>query len=169
MFNKRFGIEKPEGAAMNYREAVRAVIMRDDPILLVQSNLGDYKFPGGGVEEGETHNDALVREVAEETGYVNGVIGGKVGLVVERSVDRYDEGAIFEMNSHYYFCEVTDETSPQRLDDYELEQEFTPKWVTLNKAIDQNDVALKSDSRNSWIHRENAVLEELKKMCNVKS
>ncbi|MCA0988539.1 NUDIX domain-containing protein [Guptibacillus algicola] len=169
MFNKTFGIEKPDGATMNDREAVRAVIIRGNRILLVHSNLGDYKFPGGGVEESETHVDALLREIAEETGYVNGVIGEKVGIVVERSIDIYDEGAIFEMNSHYYFCEVTDETASQQLDDYELEQEFTPKWVTLGEAIDQNHVALERNSRNSWIHRENAVLVELKRMNNITS
>ncbi|WP_377890809.1 NUDIX domain-containing protein [Alkalihalobacillus sp. R86527] len=61
MFNKVFGIEKPEGVTLNDREAVRAVMIRGDRILLVHSNLGDYKFPGGGVEESETHADAILQ------------------------------------------------------------------------------------------------------------
>lgn len=28
-----------------------------------------YKFPGGGMEEGETLEDTLIREMLEETGY----------------------------------------------------------------------------------------------------
>jgi len=30
---------------------------------------GEYKFPGGGIERNETHAEALIREVMEETGY----------------------------------------------------------------------------------------------------
>ncbi|MBI6015060.1 NUDIX domain-containing protein, partial [Clostridium perfringens] len=39
-------------------------------ILLDISNRGDYKFPGGGVEKGETPEETLRREVQEETGYI---------------------------------------------------------------------------------------------------
>ncbi|WP_230500347.1 NUDIX hydrolase [Sutcliffiella rhizosphaerae] len=53
-----------------YREAVRAVIIQNDKILMVQSNIGDYKFPGGGVEINESHEEAIMREVAEETGHL---------------------------------------------------------------------------------------------------
>lgn len=52
-----------------HRHAVRAVILDEDRILMVQSNKGDYKFPGGGIEKGESPEEALVREVLEETGY----------------------------------------------------------------------------------------------------
>ena len=51
------------------REAARAVIMQNNAVALIKSEAsGFYKFPGGGVEEGETHIDALVRETLEETG-----------------------------------------------------------------------------------------------------
>ncbi|WP_270180856.1 NUDIX hydrolase [Alkalihalobacillus sp. CinArs1] len=161
MFSIVLGCEK--GERMVYREAVRAILIEDDRILLVYSNLGDYKFPGGGIEEGETHAEAIVREIAEETGYVNGLIGEKAGTIVERNEDLYEEGAIFEMTSHYYFCEVPGELAPQRLDDYESEQEFTPVWVTLEEAIMQNEEAFEINSANGWIHRENTVLKELRK------
>jgi ADP-ribose pyrophosphatase YjhB (NUDIX family) len=64
MFHKVIGEqEQPDiSVKMNYREAVRAVVMEDDKILLVRSNLGDYKFPGGGVEADESHEQALSRK-----------------------------------------------------------------------------------------------------------
>ena len=44
-----------------YRKAVRAIIRKQDQILLVHStNVGDYKFPGGGVEKQEDDSEALV-------------------------------------------------------------------------------------------------------------
>lgn len=53
------------------RIRVAAVIARDDAILLVRhrkDNRDYWLLPGGGVEFGETLPEALVREVAEETG-----------------------------------------------------------------------------------------------------
>ena len=38
------------------RIAVRGVVIRGEEILLVKSNKGDYKFPGGGINKGESHN-----------------------------------------------------------------------------------------------------------------
>ena len=48
-------------------------------VLLIKSpRYGDWEFPGGQVEEGETLTDALLREVLEETGImakVNSLVG----------------------------------------------------------------------------------------------
>lgn len=47
-----------------------AIILNDDRILLIERKKNGrqfYVFPGGGVEEGETNEEAAVREVLEET------------------------------------------------------------------------------------------------------
>ncbi len=64
-FNKFIGIEKVVNKHVKVREAVRAVVIRDGKILMLHSNKGDFKFPGGGVESGETHKQGLIREVLE--------------------------------------------------------------------------------------------------------
>ena len=46
--------------------AVRAVIIRDGKIAMQRAKAGYYKILGGGVDEGESYEDALVREVREE-------------------------------------------------------------------------------------------------------
>jgi 8-oxo-dGTP pyrophosphatase MutT (NUDIX family) len=146
------------------REAARAIIVTNDTILLVQSNRGDYKFPGGGVEKNESHSEALIREVREETGYMNCVVKEKAGVVIERRVDEYVNNAFFQMTSHYYYCELTnDEKMSQQLDEYEFLLDFTPKWVSLDEAIKQNENLILEYEKNSWLKRELYVLKEVKK------
>lgn len=52
------------------REAVRAVILFEQKLLLIRTIRGDYKFPGGGRKKAEGLKEALAREVREETGYI---------------------------------------------------------------------------------------------------
>jgi 8-oxo-dGTP pyrophosphatase MutT (NUDIX family) len=54
------------------RRAARAVVLDDDArILLVRFDFGDrvvWATPGGGIDEGESDEDALRRELVEEAG-----------------------------------------------------------------------------------------------------
>ena len=53
------------------RPSVRSLIIRGGKIAMVHSLKYDYyKFPGGGIEEGETLSNALIRETLEESGLV---------------------------------------------------------------------------------------------------
>ncbi|MYB48804.1 MAG: NUDIX hydrolase [Dehalococcoidia bacterium] len=48
--------------------SVRALVFRDESILLMQNVNGPHIIPGGRVESGESHLDALRRELIEEAG-----------------------------------------------------------------------------------------------------
>ena len=50
-----------------YRVSVKAVILIGDKLLLVKENSTEWDLPGGGVEHKEQLEDALSREVKEET------------------------------------------------------------------------------------------------------
>ncbi len=55
------------------RTRATALIIQDEKILLIHRiNNGEeyWVFPGGGIEKGETPEEAVVREVKEETGLI---------------------------------------------------------------------------------------------------
>jgi 8-oxo-dGTP diphosphatase len=87
---------------------VCAILLHQDRVLLAQRPQGKHlalkwEFPGGKVEDGESAEDALVRELREE-------LGCDVRVIDElaRSRHTYDRGTI-EMIP--FVCELT-ETSP---------------------------------------------------------
>jgi 8-oxo-dGTP pyrophosphatase MutT (NUDIX family) len=120
----------PDGR-VHVRPSARAIIERDGRVLVMYSQkYRYYKFPGGGIEAGETPQQALIREVREESGYT--VLPETIeefGSVLRRNRDAKDPEAIFEQQNYYYFCEIGDEKVPIKQEDYEIEEGFTPVWT----------------------------------------
>ncbi len=142
---------------------MRGVILRGRSLLLIYSSQrGDYKFPGGGVQAGESHAQALCREVQEESGMLVGQIGVEIGAVVEYNIPIEKDYDAFKMTSHYYFCEVEGDFGAQNLDDYEQDLGFKPVWIDIEEAILLNKALLQSDPIPDWLSREIFVLEYIR-------
>jgi ADP-ribose pyrophosphatase YjhB (NUDIX family) len=146
------------------RNAVRAIIIKENKILLVLlEKTNEYKFPGGGVEKNETFEDALRREVLEETGCNVIKIIEKAGIMTEYSFAKEGNDKIFKMVSEYYIVNIDDKQFEQKLDNYEKELLFKPCWTKIEEAYNVNKKIIE-DKRSStpWIKRETRVLEILK-------
>lgn len=149
-----------------HRTAVRGVILRGKGLLMIYSaNVGDYKFPGGGVNQGEDHGQALRREIQEECGMCLSHIGAEIGAVIEYDIPAEKDFDIFKMTSHYYACDVYDSFGTQQLDEYERNLGFKPVWIDIRDAIEQNKVLLETSKMPDWLKRETFVLEYLQKCC----
>ncbi|MCR4734818.1 MAG: HD domain-containing protein [Treponema sp.] len=169
------GREKSENCGQpthseNSKNHKEALLSPDYKIPLVYAKkLGYYKFPGGGIKEGEDNVAALSREVGEETGLQ--VIKESVkeyGLVRRLQASPLFPETIFIQNSFHYFCQVQKNAdgSPlikkQTLDSYEKDDGFELRIVSLREAI-ENNIHFKSDKIEKliMIAREVHVMEGL--------
>ena len=145
------------------RIAIRGVIIHNHKILLVETSKGDLKFPGGGLEAGEIIEECLLREIKEETGYVNVECHQLLGKYFQRRYDTFNDSNVFQSSSYYYICQIRSfEKVDVNLDDYEQELQFQSKWVSIDEAIQQNLHAICHPHANGWIGRELVVLTQLK-------
>ena len=152
-----------EGGRVFARPSVRAIILSGGKVGMVYSQKYNYyKFPGGGIESGEDHISALVRETLEEVGLC--VIRDSVrefGYVHRLQFDYTGTADIFVQDNYYYLCEVEDRASEQSLDGYEADERFTLRFVSPADAIATNRGCDHGPKDPRMIERESRVLELL--------
>ncbi len=146
------------------RDSARCITVKDGRVAMVHSlKYNYYKFPDGGIEAGESREEALAREALEEAGLV--IIPESIkeyGRV--RRVDKLNwlDADLFIQDNYYYLCEAEDELKPQNLDDYEADERFTFKWVEPDTAIEANRLPDHGPKSQFGIEREARVLEIMK-------
>jgi 8-oxo-dGTP pyrophosphatase MutT (NUDIX family) len=163
-------IQKAQSPAETSNSTGIPPLSPNDKIALAYAkNLNYYKFPGGGIGEGEENTAALIREVEEETGLQ--VIPESIeeaGLVHRVMQSEMFPKTIFIQDSFHYFCRVKTGADgkplikSQNLDDYEKDDGFELRIVTVDEAI-QTNLRFKSDNaaKLDMIARETLVMEKL--------
>ncbi len=103
-------------------EVVAAIIKKDDKYFVTQRGYGDYKdwweFPGGKIEDGETPQEALIREIKEELDA--DIIIDKYLCTVEHD---YPE---FHIKMDCYICSLVS-------DDITLKEHESAKWLLIDE------------------------------------
>lgn len=100
---------------------------------------GDYKILGGGVEPGEKLEDALIREVGEESGLI--VIPESIrpiGEIVERRRDLFEKTRSMSVTPAF-FCDAKEEMTQTHMTESEIEKGFHLEWATAQEIIDGNE------------------------------
>ncbi len=145
------------------RHSARAVIIKDNKVAMVHSLKYDYyKFPGGGIEEGESKEEALIRETKEESGLT--VIPASIkpyGYVHRIQKSTVGPEDYFVQDNFYYLCETEDTLTSQKLDDYESEEHFTLEYKNPLDVIEVNRNKDHGPKDQNMIEREAKVLELL--------
>ena len=145
------------------RDSARSIIIKNGKIAMIHSLKYDYyKFPGGGIEPGESAADALIRETAEEAGLT--VIPDSIreyGYVHRVQKSTVEEDEFFVQDNYYYLCDAEEGVTPQRLDDYESDEHFTLEYVMPENAIFINRTKDHGPKDPVMLEREARVLEML--------
>lgn len=121
------------------RNRSQAIVVREDRILMVKHTMGGrdfYCLPGGGVDEGETPEDAALRELLEEACVK--------GRIVQRTTVRLKPDRESEVYS--YWVEIDEDAVPAPGVDPELsdaEQSITGvSWMRLEEMSQLDQIYL---------------------------
>lgn len=115
------------------RRSVYALLKNTNNEYLIQhyEKPNYFWLPGGGVDDGEKDEEALLREIKEETVFTNVTIGKKVHehLYDYTDSDRYDG----RCHTIIYEVEIDDDTRVEAaLEHEELKDGITEHWVTAD-------------------------------------
>lgn len=153
------GMGEPEQLGVQYelRKSARAVVLNDRGEMAVQylQNYTYHKLPGGGIEPGETVEEALKREVREEVGCDCEVLE-PIGMVIEYR-NKYHMLHI----SYGFSAQVVGAIGEPQLDEGEREEGQVTLWLPPEEALAKmkNDVPGKFEG-HFILEREKAYLEE---------
>lgn len=145
---------------LSWRPSVYGIITHNDKVLLVKAH-DRFHMPGGGIDLGEHPEDAVIREVFEETGInvTNPQLVGSMSNLFTHT-HKYTTNELKHVHALllYYFCELADdnvELSIDNLMDDERAYGLTPEWVEagsiatipLGTTVDWRPIVMRSLNR----------------------
>lgn len=122
---------------------VAAIIKKDNKIFATQRGYGEFKggweFPGGKIEQGETPQQALQREIREEL---------DAEITVGRLLDtiEYDYPS-FHLSMQCFWCELV-------CDSIVLKEHEAARWLTKNTLFDVN-----------WLPADITLVKKIEEQC----
>lgn len=117
-----YDLEYPQHGFSHTHNTVRAFVLNEKHEIMMLHIKGEdyfgkrnhYESPGGGVELKESYQDALIRELIEETGYECAILG-EIGMIISR-YNLLDRITV----SRYYVCEIKSKKKLHRTDEEEV-------------------------------------------------
>jgi 8-oxo-dGTP diphosphatase len=114
---------------MKKREAARAVMLNGKKIAILNVSKADYhKLPGGGLEGSESIEEALFREIKEETGCKIRIVA-ELGKIVEHRTH------LSTLQTSYCFVAKVLETGKPEFDAGEKEAGYELEWMRMDSAL----------------------------------
>ena len=129
---------------LHYRAAGGVVVdERDRVLVLRRPSRDEIRLPKGHVEKGESHLEAALREVAEESGYVHLTILADLG----HQVVQFEYQGRRVVRDEHYFLFLLQEASQVERESKELQ--FEPDWIGWHRALAE----LTFEAEREWMRR----------------
>lgn len=161
VFNEE-NVTPEEAASYRVRSAVRAVVLdlNNNVAVIHATKPNFHEIPGGGVEDGESFEETVIRECKEEIG-CDVVIEKEIGVITE-----YRKEENLTKNSYCYLARVQGEKGEINPMEDELELGMEIRWVSIDEAERLIQEYRKEPSYKAAfsIKRDVALLEEAKKL-----
>ena len=119
-----------------------------------------YVIPGGGIEEGETMKQAVIREMHEETGL----------RIIPESIREYGyihtvrKGMyepVYVQDDYYFLCQAEKKFDEVNLTDNEINNGYHFDFVNPFEILDDNNARLLSGKAPCLFERDRLILEKL--------
>lgn len=156
---------------------VNEIVIRMKVLLIRNNNMilgyerGIYQFPGGHLEENESFNDCIKREIMEETGIeiLDKDIGEPIYKIVSLNRNHPDIGRNRRSEIYYYVINTNKDIdlSKTNYTKDELEGDFKVKEIPLNRVIEELEDNIINNEKNKVITPDMIrVIREYMKLSN---
>lgn len=145
------------GASYELRKSARAILLNTEGQMATQylKTYTYHKLPGGGVDPGETIEQALQREIAEEVGCAS-VIERLIGMTIE-----YRNQEKLLQLSYCFAAQVEGEIGTPTLEPGEIEEGQVTLWLPPEEVLEKMKTDQPKDYQGHFIlKREHAFLTE---------
>jgi 8-oxo-dGTP diphosphatase len=130
---------------LTWRPSAYGIVLKDGKVLVSRQTNG-YDLPGGGFEADETAEQAVVREVLEETGVQSKVVRRASPPITTYFKRTHKDGTCIESEMHYFVCAyVGGEISTKGFDENEKEYGLPAEWLDVSDLAD-----ITVASANDW-------------------
>lgn len=146
------------------KRAKAIMINSNDEILLGYCNY-NYQLPGGHLEDNETYEECLIREIKEETGIDMELSKEKVNPIITikyYNKDYPSEGINSKYLANYYYIKTDLKPNLNDIDLTENEKEgmFYLKYIHINNVIEELSQSLKTCTKENVVKDTIKVIEE---------
>lgn len=137
------------------RRASRGIVVNKGKLALLEVSKYNYhKFPGGGMGEDETVEDAFKREILEEVGCHCEIVDYG-GVVIEWR----DQFKLLQI-SYVFFARVVGQVGENKLEPDEIEEGYQLNWIPFEKVMEKLVNSKPTDYEGKFIiERDKSILE----------
>ena len=150
-----------ENAERTYRCSSCGIVIRQKKIAMCYVDKHKaYVIPGGGIEPGETMEQATVREIHEETGL----------RIIPESIKKYGyihiirkgiREPVYVVDNYYFLCQAEDEIDEVNLTENEMESGYHFDYMNPFEVLQENSDRMLAGESPCLFERERLLLLKL--------